>query len=340
MNRVIVALLIGMVLGGAMVWRLRNGADSSHTDVAQSKPGDGGDVKDGKEPESWVRHRTNGSVFLQLDAATQGRMGLVSTSLVALKLPPEAEAHGMVLDPAPLLVHLTEADAARAGLNASVREFERLTALAKSENAPQRAVEIAEAAMKKDQLAYDALRPRFQSAWGQALAGSSNLVELVRAFSAQEAALVRVDLPWSQAPDGLPVAASLAPLAAPDRSFDAELLGPAPASDPQLQGRGFFLVLRTHPLPIHTAVVAKLALPGEPEAGVVVPDGAVVRNEGETYVYLQTGPETFERKEISVARRTQSGGFVHEGLEAGARVVTMGAQQLLSEELKGHGGED
>lgn len=344
MNRVIIALILGMVLGGAAVWRLRQGAEGGHAGAAEAKSGEAAQGREANEDResgeegSRVRHRTNGTVFLQLDAATQGRMGLVSTSLAALKLPREAEAHGLVLDPAPLLAYLAEADAVRVSLTASVREFDRLAAMAKSGNASVRSVEVAEAAMKKDQVAYDALRPRFQSAWGQALAGSPDLVELARAFSRQEAVLVRVDLPWSQVPDGAPQAARIAPLAAPERSFDAALLGPAPASDPQFQGRGFFLVVKTNALPVHAAVVARLLLPGEPEAGLLVPDAAVVRNDGGSYVYLQTSPEAFERREISISRRTPDGAFVTAGLGAGARVVTVGAQQLLSEELKGHGG--
>jgi hypothetical protein len=57
------------------------------------------------------------------------------------------------------------------------------------------------------------------------------------------------------------------------------------------------------------------------------------------FVYLQTGDDTFARKEIELDRPTEAGWFVHEGLNPSDKVVTVGAQQLLSEELKGQGGE-
>ena len=65
----------------------------------------------------------------------------------------------------------------------------------------------------------------------------------------------------------------------------------------------------------------------------------MIRHEGKVFVYLQTGDETFVRKEIELERPMASGWFVHEGLKPQDAVVVVGAQQLLSEELKGQGGE-
>ncbi len=45
------------------------------------------------------------------------------------------------------------------------------------------------------------------------------------------------------------------------------------------------------------------------------------------------------RKEIELERPLDGGWFVHEGLKPGDKVVTAGAQQLFSEEVKGQGAE-
>jgi len=44
--------------------------------------------------------------------------------------------------------------------------------------------------------------------------------------------------------------------------------------------------------------------------------------------------------EVALDRPLEDGWFVGSGLKADAKVVTPGAQQLLSEELKGQGGEE
>ena len=66
-----------------------------------------------------------------------------------------------------------------------------------------------------------------------------------------------------------------------------------------------------------------------------MPRETVVRFNGTTWVYVQTGDDTFQRTEAKLDRPLDKGWFVREGLKPQARVVSVGAQQLLSEELKG-----
>jgi hypothetical protein len=70
---------------------------------------------------------------------------------------------------------------------------------------------------------------------------------------------------------------------------------------------------------------------------VAVPRSAVLRFNGATWVYRQTSDETFERLEVALDRPLENGWFVREGLKPGEKLVTVGAQQILSEELKGAG---
>jgi hypothetical protein len=118
---------------------------------------------------------------------------------------------------------------------------------------------------------------------------------------------------------------------------DAQVLGPAPAVDPQMQGQGFLLLQKIHPLAPGTAVKGWLTVPGEAESGVTVPREAVLRHEAEVFVYLQTGDDQFARRQIELERPLDAGWFVR-GLKPQDKVVVVGAQQLLSEELKGQGG--
>jgi len=68
--------------------------------------------------------------------------------------------------------------------------------------------------------------------------------------------------------------------------------------------------------------------------GVVVPHAAVVYAEGKTWAYVQTGADTFMRREVHLDHLTQDGWLITSGLAVGERVVVTGAQMLLSEELK------
>ena len=117
-----------------------------------------------------------------------------------------------------------------------------------------------------------------------------------------------------------------------------EYLGPAANTDPQLQTEGHLVLMKVDPLPPGTVVVAWLTIPGEKQSGVIVPREALLRHEGETFVYLQVGDYVFHREAVSLDRPTGDGWFVSKDLKPEDRVVVVGSQQLLSEELKGQGG--
>ena len=102
-------------------------------------------------------------------------------------------------------------------------------------------------------------------------------------------------------------------------------------------GRGFFFLVKGKALAAGTPISAWLSLPGEPEKGVIIPREAIIRHEGEAFVYVQTGKETFERKAVELHHPLTTGWFT-DGLKSGVKIVVNGAQQLLSEELKGEGG--
>jgi multidrug efflux pump subunit AcrA (membrane-fusion protein) len=126
--------------------------------------------------------------------------------------------------------------------------------------------------------------------------------------------------------------------------LEAQFLGLAPNVDPQMQGRGFLFMVGSNAgrLSPGEAVVGYLKVPGEPLAGVIVPRQAVVRTEGSGWVYVldANGAEAFTRTEISLDHPTDAGYFVGKGVGPGDYIVVNGAQDLLSIELKGQGGEE
>jgi hypothetical protein len=289
------------------------------------------------DPESRVKHGTNGEVIITLDAATQKTMGLQTAALAPARLKPEAKAYGRVLDPLPLVSLATELKVAQSASEASEAELKRLKTLAGQNNASERALQTAEAAAARDAAQVESARLRLVSAWGSAIAERQDLPGFVPSLVALSNVLVELDLPPGALGNATPTAARLMALGADDKPFEAQLLGPATTFDPQMQGRGYLFLVSPNPsrLAPGAAITGFLSLLGAEQSGIALPREAVVRFNGAAWVYVQAGQDTFRRTEAVLDRPLDKGWFVREGLKPEEKVVTVGAQQLLSEELKG-----
>lgn len=327
MKKVVLGMIVGLLSGGVGVWlflRPKAGQPEARHDEE-------------KKEEPIVQRGPDGDTFLKLDEKVRNRADLKVALLQAAALKPEVRAFGRVLDPAPIAASLSEIAATQAQLEASMKETRRLkTLFAQDQNVSARAVEIAEGALTRDRIAVEAAQFRLLTSWGKAIAGRPDLDRFVRSLIVQEIALVRVDVPATERVEGAPIGARLALLSAPGAPIDADFLDAALSSDPQTLGRGFILLVKGRALAANAAVTAWLSLPGEPEKGVIIPREAIVRHNGEGFVYLQTGEDTFERKRVELHHPLTAGWFT-DGFKAGSKVVINGAQQLLSEELKGEG---
>jgi hypothetical protein len=328
-KKIILGIVIGMVAGATATWLV-----SRHHEKEEHP-------EEHKE-ESRVHHDTNGDVYIKIDKATQERIGLKTAPLESAQLSPEVKGYGRVIDPSPLSALQVEQLSAQASLDASTREYERLKGLyAQDQNVSARALEAAEAARKKDQLLVESAKARLALMLGPAAMMQSNLHEFIGSLVSLKTALVRMDTPLGEALPSPPARARLAPVAAEERPIAAEFLGPAPAADPQTQSQGFFFLVKAGSFAPGTAVTGWLQIPGEAQRGIIVPRPALLRHEGELFVYVQTDDETFRRTELHAERPLENGWFVRSGLAPNDKVVIAGAQQLLSEELKAaSGGEE
>ena len=286
--------------------------------------------------ESKVEGATNGNVVVSLDEKTQKLIGLETTLLTATSLPPEIKGYGRVLEPAPLVALVSGVASASASLDASRKEYQRVKALFdQGENASTRALQASEAAMKHDQIALQTSEAQLVAAWGKSVADQPDLPAFVQSLSTLQAALVRLDLPAGELTSAVPVGGRLL-LPGTGQPISARFLGPAATTEPQVQGQGFLLVVTNNPTWFSPglALAGFLQLPDEPLRGVIVPEAAVVRTAERTWVYLQTSPTNFTRRDVSQEHPIRDGWFVTAGVVPNDRVVTMGAQTLLSEERK------
>ena len=81
------------------------------------------------------------------------------------------------------------------------------------------------------------------------------------------------------------------------------------------------------------AHVRAQALTDSSTTGVVVPETAIVINEGQYWCYVKKEGGVYQRVAVDGGRPTGAGYFVSEGVDAGDEVVTTAAGLLLAREL-------
>jgi hypothetical protein len=147
--------------------------------------------------------------------------------------------------------------------------------------------------------------------------------------------LARVDLPAGTAVVPNIAAASIVPLGHEGRPVRGDRVALAAAIDPKTQGQPLLFRVADPSLALRPglSVTAWLEAPGPPRLGVVVSLSAVVRQSGRAWVYVQISEDQFARRAVNLEDPVPQGWFTR-SLSPGERVVTTGAQMLLSEEFK------
>jgi hypothetical protein len=260
---------------------------------------------------------------------------------------PVRQAFGQVVDAAPLFqaaataaARRAELDSAQASLAATGAELTRVRGLfEKGENASRRSLEAAEAAQRGDQVRVVAARTQLAAgwselgqSWGPVITGwvEQGAPELQALADGRERLLL-VTLPGGA---GLGDAPAEAVVSAGGSRLPARLVSPSPRTDPALQGPSLFYRVAGGGGILWAGLNLAVELPdGAPRAGVLVPDGAVVRWSGVRWAYRQSSPGHFERVSLEDAQPVGGGLFVTSGLAAGDQIVIAGAAVLLSQEL-------
>src|SRR5204863_7992083 len=151
--------------------------------------------------------------------------------------------------------------------------------------------------------------------------------------------LVRVELP-AEAP--VPPAGAVIRLqsSAAATAMQAKVLGMLPVADPRLQTRGVLAELSGAQATLAVGQMLSAQLPAPASAaGVILPRGALLREGSQVWAYVQTGPATFVRREVTGFQPLTAGWFVSGGFVPGERVVAAGAAALLGVEAPAGGGD-
>ncbi|PYU29010.1 MAG: hypothetical protein DMG32_01225 [Acidobacteria bacterium] len=320
----------------------------------------------GRDPDDEDRARTapatpppaqisfeNGEVILTMDEPAQKRMGIEVGALAGTSNRPQADVPATVLSVQDLATFrnayvsaLSQIEKSRVDIEVNRKQYARVKTLFDSnQNISAKTLESAEGNLRaletEERAAEQQLKLQGSMAeqqWGGVVAkwAMDGSPELDGILGMREV-LIQMTLPFNQnytAPKTILVEV-------PGRTrAEATLISPFPRVDPRIQGRSFIYSAPTQPdFTPGVNLVSHFAV-GNSMRGVVVPASAVVWSEGKAWAYLQTGARQFSRRELATNSPVDAGYFVTTGFSAANKVVTRGAQSLLSEEavLEGYGG--
>lgn len=276
------------------------------------------------------------------DPALRLRLGIVESPLAAYSGAQQAGGFARGLDASTLAAIVAEIETARATAAASLAEAARLDTLYRNDvSASRRAVEAAKAQAAADLAKLRLARQRIGLEYGPGVArlGDVGVHQLVARISSGDAALVRIDVPGVLLSPGAVVRIG-------DRevSVDVRVLGPAAASDSKLQSAGVLAVV-TGPAVrqvLAGRVLAVQTASGASVSGVLVPRDAIVRHQGQMWVYHRESAK-FEREVLVEPVPVSEGWLVRSGLRPGEIVVVHGGAGLLALETRptqSSGGDD
>lgn len=294
-----------------------------------------------------VSYKDNEAV-ITLDKETVERSGIAVSVFKQIFHRAEVRAYGMVEDVQDLIdlrngyiTAKAQLEKSEAVLEASRREYERLEALNKdNKTISDKNLQAAKALYLSDRSgvlsANEALlvmEYKIQQQWGkgvsEALLGNSSLIDR---FIRQEDLLIRVTLPADIHIVSFPQTA-LIQIA--DSLASASLLSPAPQTDQRIQGISLFYTMPVKGTGLIRGMNVTAYIPLGPESkGLIVPRSAIVWRDGNAWVYVEEEKGKFVRHEIQTDNPVEKGFFVSKGIMPGDRLVTKGAQSLLSEEFR------
>ncbi len=271
---------------------------------------------------------------VSLSAAEVKTMGIETSIAAVSSHVPEAAGFGVVLAHEAFAQSVADLSTAIAVQRQSESAFERSRRLAGTTGAMAADLqEVAERQAMVDRAALELVKRRASSTWGQDPPWKNQGINAeVSAVARGEAKMVRVTFPIGTIGGSAPKSVRLGRIAAdPTRSgWQSTAVWAAPA-DSSVPGTSFFALLKGGSVNEGERLAAWAPV-GTAKDGVTIPSSAVIISKGKYWFYLETKPNVFLRIELDTSMPAADGFFVRQGVDAGAKIVTTSAGQLLARE--------
>lgn len=238
------------------------------------------------------------------------------------------EGVATVLSPDALIQLDSEIKAAEIALEFSKGQFERYK---QTKSLSQQTIAVAEKQALTDETQLKLLQNRLAPAWGQGAPFSAPAARalLIRELAEGTKVLVRLDFP--ETPPASPRNARVLALqGGPARPVLN--MWEAPSGNQSLPGTSYFALIESAPALKPGDRARLIADRDESATGTVIPSAAIVVYSGQAWCYVETGPDKYERRTVSLEHPVEDGFLVREGFPAGTHVVVKGASLLLARE--------
>ena len=225
--------------------------------------------------------------------------------------------------------------AAEIAANFSARAFARYK---ETKTLPEHSIDNAERQASTDSTQVALLKLKLRNTWGDKapFVSPGPRQQIVDELSSGRTTLVRFDFPRSVETELTNV--SVQPLSG-GAGTQVSAIWAAPSGSLAMPGSSFFGLMPAGP-GLRPGDRARVTAEGEAaSAGVVIPASAVVVYAGASWCYVETKPDTFERKLVALSEPVDDGYLVKD-FEPGTKVVAQGASVLLSREAEPVGGDD
>lgn len=275
---------------------------------------------------------------VELNEQVQHNFGIHSVAAVAVQSARQWQASAQVLDASGLVGLLADLNAAHASANASSSELRRLEALHQSNsNASLKAVEAARAQAMVDSARIHSLQAQLLNSWGSRVIklSAQSKEQLIQALLSGQQVLVRADV-LEQTASAISVGAVRLKSFSDDPVINAKVLGALPQPQGQSLGKSYLLAASVNQhIELHAGQVltAEFQDTAHSVQGIRVPKSAVVRWQGQQWVYLEQEAGHYQRVAITVAQWVADDVLISKGIKVGDKVISSGAGLILGAEL-------
>lgn len=293
-----------------------------------------------------------GMAVITVSTATQKQSEINTNALKASSHQANISSYGSVMSIDSLidlrtryLAAKSDIEVLRTSLTQNKNEYSRLYALNQDDkNVSDKVVAIAASNIKADEAKIAAaessaknIADSMRQLWGDAL--TKHAIEqkasgLLQNLISGKEVLIQTTLPFDAAEPRESSSIMIAPTATTSHTIRAYYISRAPVSNSTIQGKTYFYLAKTTELRAGMQVNALSATSSKSSSGVIIPNNAIIWYAGKPWVYLKTGNDTFSRLPVNTDIEVENGWFYQGILKADDRVVTSGAQLLLSEEFK------
>lgn len=125
----------------------------------------------------------------------------------------------------------------------------------------------------------------------------------------------------------------------PGKTFRGRVSMISPELDPKTRTAHARIVVENAGARLKPKMFASVQIATGSQQALAVPASAIQQEKEKAFVFVQTAPETFERRDVEIGAKGGSLIPIHSGLQPGDKVVTEGGFTLKSEALKESFGE-